>query len=440
MITKAMLQLLLILNVLSQREPFVCSVLPANTLCGPGFAGYPIPRLAQDFNRNLETYIKSFKGLSDQLLSNNTCNQNVVEKVETFRYMVTQQCVYGVLEAINKSCSFSPGSNVQMNPLGPSMCRDECEIGRTSVDLVYNDKDICPNRIYNTGFNTVCRFSNSDANCIKYVPSESFCGFNNQEVAEKQCKSIQDDVCCIELFESKGSFGITANQNTNLIIGIVSGCVLLTTLSGYIFYRRNYLQTDRSITGMDKASKNQDIEKFQVNNNGTSNPVLQQTQFEVKITPNSIQNKKDIESLDRPRTYFRTSMTFSAYESEHPALTQEVLLEYPPRTVIVKACFDYFPNLPDELAFTKDQEFLMLKAFDDGWALGYNHFTDEQGAFPISRVIFKYQNNKQTRFASGISTNTALSKRTSSMHVKSFMESLKRPKVPFQDYLNQLED
>ncbi|KAJ1542158.1 hypothetical protein HK405_010173, partial [Cladochytrium tenue] len=50
---------------------------------------------------------------------------------------------------------------------------------------------------------------------------------------------------------------------------------------------------------------------------------------------------------------------------------------------LVRVVHPYAPTLADELLLEVGREVILLKAFDDGWALGMNPVTGQQGAFPL---------------------------------------------------------
>ncbi|KAI9340059.1 hypothetical protein DFJ73DRAFT_564350 [Zopfochytrium polystomum] len=56
---------------------------------------------------------------------------------------------------------------------------------------------------------------------------------------------------------------------------------------------------------------------------------------------------------------------------------------------LVRVIHPYKPALPDELELKVNADLILLKKFDDGWALGLDLATGRQGAFPVPCVIAK---------------------------------------------------
>ena len=417
-----------------------CPLLPRDTLCGPDFGGYPISKPVEQFQNNLKWYIQSLQNRTAQLLFNDTCFPRVDEKVGDFRYLLTQQCVYGVYEALKKGCT-SDKSKLQM-------CAQECQVGKQSLDNVLQDTRFCSKQAPPTGFDEICGQTTNSSNCIKTVPSEVYCGFNTRELAIQKCPSLPNDPCCQSDF-------LASEKSTSLVVILVStaaGVLLLVAIIALLWIRnKKSKKVVDSINIFQNPFKSNQLQQAPItkfNNNNESLKIQPGNIVTKGFNPNnSLANQQptlNTSSLVKSPTLQiasnltkRTSSVISPHSSASNLgfdyLTLEVLKEYPPGTVIVKAIHPYSPQLNDELHFRIGQEFLLLKAFDDGWGLGYNHFTDKQGAFPLIYVVNKYGDNPVT--------SDQLKRRCSSMKIhNSFIETLKRPKVPFQDYLNQLND
>ncbi|KAI9331298.1 hypothetical protein DFJ73DRAFT_765099 [Zopfochytrium polystomum] len=95
----------------------------------------------------------------------------------------------------------------------------------------------------------------------------------------------------------------------------------------------------------------------------------------------------------------------SASASEAPTEERLMVIVHP-----------YNPTLPDELTLEPGLDVIMLKSFDDGWALGMNPITGQQGAFPVVCVVAKDEwSATRSSFAPSEATDLRISKRISSV-------------------------
>ncbi|KAJ3394634.1 hypothetical protein HDU92_006739 [Lobulomyces angularis] len=78
-------------------------------------------------------------------------------------------------------------------------------------------------------------------------------------------------------------------------------------------------------------------------------------------------------------------------------------------TETLQAHYDYVPNLSDEITLYVGDPVLIKQRFDDGWCLGYNMTTKEEGSFPIA-CVGPYNNLKKENYYSAQFSN-----RTSSL-------------------------
>src|SRR6185436_4469842 len=71
---------------------------------------------------------------------------------------------------------------------------------------------------------------------------------------------------------------------------------------------------------------------------------------------------------------------------------------------IVIVVHPYVSQLQDELNLTPNDSIIVRRIFDDGWAVGFNQNTHQEGAFPIVCVV--YSHFLQPEIKSGMSDNT----------------------------------
>jgi len=81
---------------------------------------------------------------------------------------------------------------------------------------------------------------------------------------------------------------------------------------------------------------------------------------------------------------------------------------------------DFEPRMEDELTLRVNDRILLLKVFDDGWAVGLNQMTGKQGVFPMEYVVSSELIKSSNKFASQIEYRNALPSRTQSQAFSNF--------------------
>jgi len=81
---------------------------------------------------------------------------------------------------------------------------------------------------------------------------------------------------------------------------------------------------------------------------------------------------------------------------------------------------EFEPRMEDELALKVNDRILLLKVFDDGWAIGLNQMTGYQGVFPMEYVVSSELIKSTNKFASQIEFRNALPSRTHSQAFSNF--------------------
>jgi len=75
---------------------------------------------------------------------------------------------------------------------------------------------------------------------------------------------------------------------------------------------------------------------------------------------------------------------------------------------------EFEPRMDDELALQMNDRILLLKIFDDGWAVGLNQMTGKQGVFPMEYVVSSELIASNNKFASQIEYRNVLPSRVQS--------------------------
>ncbi|ORX79186.1 hypothetical protein BCR32DRAFT_328235 [Anaeromyces robustus] len=81
---------------------------------------------------------------------------------------------------------------------------------------------------------------------------------------------------------------------------------------------------------------------------------------------------------------------------------------------------EFEPRMEDELKLEINDRILLLKVFDDGWAVGLNQMTGKQGVFPMEYVVSSELIKSTNKFASQIEFRNVLPNRTQSQAFANF--------------------
>lgn len=82
--------------------------------------------------------------------------------------------------------------------------------------------------------------------------------------------------------------------------------------------------------------------------------------------------------------------------------------------------YNYVPNLSDEVYLYVGDKIIVKCKFDDGWALGYNMSTKQEGSFPMACVGgFADNNNARSTYKreSTVADESSIRQRGSSLYV-----------------------
>lgn len=78
--------------------------------------------------------------------------------------------------------------------------------------------------------------------------------------------------------------------------------------------------------------------------------------------------------------------------------------------------FNYVPNLSDEIYLYVGDKVIVKVKFDDGWAMGYNMSTKQEGSFPLACVAPFSSNGRPISYSTQ-RDSAKISQRASSLYV-----------------------
>jgi hypothetical protein len=324
--------------------------------------------------------------------------------------------------------------------------------------------------------------------CVDAVPLEAAtCGYASVDIAKVECQSLRNDECCSRLFPA---------SNLALILGLsIGGAVLLLMIVSisYFFYRKARRDQNSQPHSFKVLNEPKEGNPFSNRNLTPSAPVKSPYQTNepppVPALRDSILQRKETSDTvknETPNYDVLTDYGISAITNS-PAEPSSDLNEKAPRIsripkqdsfsanlevsfanlvaavpsvnpsnlttamelqgTKVVAIHPYEATLDDELSLVPGQPFVMLKSFDDGWALGL--MDGKQGAFPLV-CVEQLDKNGMLPENSGdipptpqevvIHQEHKIARRLSSMILNDLAKSGTRSKVPFSTYIQELEN
>ena len=176
--------ILLALTAYIRAQTVTCTILPADTPCGPQFAGYPVGIPVEQFVANLRMNVINTNQVAKDLQQSNACNSRVESMVSTLRYQASIQCAISVQDAIRSGCK---PANARLPPAGPLLCTPQCQLATSTFSSIITNTTVCPSNEFSTFFRTLtdsCQYSRANASpnspCFEAVPSElTACGINH---------------------------------------------------------------------------------------------------------------------------------------------------------------------------------------------------------------------------------------------------------------------
>ncbi|KAI9193296.1 uncharacterized protein BJ171DRAFT_464350 [Polychytrium aggregatum] len=417
----------------------MCFVLDSNSICGPDFNGYQFYSTDQyansaDFNTYVSALVVSVQNVTTSFVGTRACLPAVSQSISNqLRYQLSSFCGRVAYLSYN-------GSNAcpQTKSPPPFLCPDQCKFAYTTLTTVYNDVSVCPAttsssamQSRNQSINNVIEYcnnaltlqtSNPSVQCYAGAPlevSNSDCGFRDQSSRIAGCQLIPNDPCCMALNGNNN----TNNGNTSggSPIGIIVGSILgVLALVGIVvavwIVRRRRLQ--KAYNYQTDYTQHQTYASTGNSNNNIPIAPLKSALSSRSQQPDSLS--------------VLTSVGAAAVAQAPPAskaapgaaaASIELSQAIPGATAaqnVMRVVHPYAPTLADELELEVGHDVIVIRSFDDGWALGLVPTTGKQGAFPLvcvarpeDVVAFELANGGQ-RFSTATSSDIQFNKRMSS--------------------------
>ena len=287
-------------------------------------------------------------------------------------------------------------------------------------------------------------------------------GFFDQATATSQCSSLSEDSCCKALLSDKGS------SSSKLVIivvaSILSGLVAIGVVLWFIYLsRKRRSMASRGASSPEpyggpssKAATNNVGPDFYVkppplsfdkpeegDDNRGGNTLsrvklpsfIQDNRFSELYTAASVADLR--KSNLRPDSNYTTITTTKTKDGSNAI----GLSDLPPGSKKMLVVHAYSSDMDDELDITPGMSVYMVRAFDDGWALGVDPQTGLQGAFPMI-CVQDLGADRSSLYSSYLDRNS-IGHRQSSMLIRNSLAATPRKntksKVPFSLYLDQLD-
>lgn len=395
-----------------------CLTLSDSSACGKAYAGYPISSeyvTVANFTDQLLHYIGDLSQvvLQFQDPSIGCFGAGLKAKLEGLRYQQSLVCSNEVRAAVYRNgCPIPSG----LAPKGPLLCQSSCNAAIQSLQSVLNDPATCNPTQGGAGlidnFRDYCTTANANLTsngnqCIQGTNTEaSFAGWRDASTAQRLCPGLSSDANC-RLFLNPP----TGNNYTPLIIGCVSGVIILLLAIAYFFIRKRARNSKRN---SDAETELVDIDKkFHRQQNAVSfisppqvvippraeTPKAIETMFcdekMMRGDVGSLKSPVSISSLKSPviRAKQRNAVVMNPVSPKlkptgNGSLGNSEIASpdssLPSGFQYVHVKYDFAVTRPDELQLQTGQKMILAKRFDDGWGIGVNPLTGQQGAFPLA--------------------------------------------------------
>ncbi|KAJ3370306.1 hypothetical protein HDU91_006306 [Kappamyces sp. JEL0680] len=414
--------------------------LPTDSLCGPAYAGFYVNKSLKEFNDGMASTI------------NNTANADALEPefcvapaiysaVNSLRYQASFMCSFYTNQAIVAGCPLPPNAQTTQ-PNGPLLCPIQCNLAFQTLNNILTNKATCPNggnfpiNVYRDFCSSLQRTIPQNKNtCNNGTTTDvTFCGFPDQATALSQCPGIASDSCCAALLSASQSTESPSSGSNSKIVIIVVATIVSVVL----------------VVGVRASSRVDDYEASSVHK---EMPPLAAPQFDYKTDSKqefSFQNSQAFETKavapqDKPKSFLKAPNLSLA--SPLPPVPESIpqdetlipLADMPEGTKTMKVLHPYDATLDDELTLVPGTNIYMVRSFDDGWALGVDPRTGDQGAFPLVCAEELQDAPVQAPAAEEIDPER-INRRHSSMILKDLPKGNSRSKVPFSLYLQELDN
>ncbi|KAJ3415591.1 hypothetical protein HDV05_004642 [Chytridiales sp. JEL 0842] len=390
---------------------------------------------------------------------------DLVAALERVRYLPTYWCtsniLYGLAGFNNLTACPAPSGAEGNKRFGPLMCQAQCDQTSKALIDVLNNPQLCPT-LNNDGVGRAQLYARyctdmgarvaENGGCINSLQTEvPFCGFKDEATARQGCVGLNTDSCCTNLLAAASrpptapptngsttpggtitpvtppsTSANSSNGNGNgsnmgpIIGGVVGGIIAVALAIGILMYLRNKSKPRKS-NGVLPTSSSSKHGSYNTQLDPSSNSVSTKGSF-------GLLNPVSKSSL--PRTSPALVAAAAAITTTEKSPSPPPKSTPPPPTydttvrdsvvptsssseTLLRIIHPYTPTLADELTLEVGADVILLKSFDDGWALGMNPTTGIQGAFPL--VCVCKPEELEAKRGSMASNGERISKRISSV-------------------------
>jgi hypothetical protein len=373
-------------NCLSLAGSLACPMYEAFQI-GLGSNERPTPfNSSTTFDAWFETYYGTLEAFADTTKAIQRCDASSTYSARRQRYARSVQCFLLVDAARENGCSSAP--------IPIPLCKTIVTtfLDQYNLDFaVGNIAGVCaptsaPPSNPVDAFNSLASRSLTDTNCLVGLESEvRLCGFYNdtQKIEVKYCKAFPKDGCCsssaingnikeitllLPLIEGEEKAETTVDESiwsTGIIIGVAFAAFvgILSIILICVLVRKRSKSSSR--TRRVKPQKPQKVQKPKKKSMWT-------TMKENRENKRHVRDDWEGESF-RGSSYDKPMPPLMPDDDHQEQETMQVL-------------YNYVPNLQDEIYLYVGDSVIVKAKFDDGWALGLNITTKQEGSFPLACV------------------------------------------------------
>ncbi|KAG9070743.1 hypothetical protein KI688_008283 [Linnemannia hyalina] len=401
----------------------------ANSVACPSFSSFSIGN---------DTMITRFKdyGIILQPFATQAEFDNVINNATAFQpdsacptynstvripYQNTVLCAIAANDPESTSCN----ANVK-DPINTALCITSCLTFEKGLESQANQ--LCPNNAaWETGnlnaLKTICDGSSPDswaalqstaADCISSAVNEvAFCGLANLQDKCAYCNTNSTDTCCSNAgtvctkpttTETSTSFispptnqatptatPTSTGMSSSTLGAIIGGSVGALVLAGLIIFL--CIRRSRTHSG---GKKGNNLSRQMSNSSGRYNisaPKVQEQGFAAMASSQPIPMNNLISSGASDRSSLGAAVAAAGGGAVlggamGAAAGSDSGREATGKQSYCQALYPYQASMADELDLTPGDIVNVQRVFDDGWAVGVNMNTSNEGAFPVVCVMF----------------------------------------------------
>ncbi|CAG8521630.1 2854_t:CDS:2 [Paraglomus occultum] len=349
------------------------------------------------------------------------------------RYTLTLICADLVNDPISQSCSA-----LDVNQASPPICTETCAEFRASLYETLGNKTLCPKwngqlgalgqRLYN-----FCNTSGAAGKCISGLENEATtCGFLNKTSRCEFCSQQNTTACCGDCPKPTNTSTTTSSTSSPTIIttivsteasksqglgmpamwGLIFGSVAVVGIAigiALFYYCVRDKPKHERLPSIEPPASDPAIERSSIASSETvrrSSAVRLVTSPEDQTFSNLQSSNRVSDSRMSGNPPFDPDNLSVASNPDVPTNEDQKIdvadvplidnalpgpITFPPdEDNIVIVVHPYTAQLQDELDLTPNDSIILRRIFDDGWAVGYNQNTHQEGAFPIVCVVYSH--------------------------------------------------